>query len=321
MKIKINYEPINKRHINQAVDLVLSAYNEERKAIPFLPDEHDFSTDLQSYVEYLFNKGTGIAAVYNNELIGFLAAFKVDELFGKCKGIYSPLYGHGVKKEYRSSLYKELYRHAADMWVKESYMNHAITLYTHDRETIDTWFWLGFGLRCVDAVREVAPINVENENIIIYKAKEEDIHHIASITGKTNEHLNLSPMFMPRVNKDIEKKLSKWFHNENHHMWVACRDNMPVGYMKIEPDGESFISEHTNIMHIKGAYVADSERNSGVGGMLLGEIQQWLMKNGYPLCGVDFESFNIEGSHFWTKYFTPYTYSMVRRIDERINEI
>lgn len=92
----------------------------------------------------------------------------------------------------------------------------------------------------------------------------------------------------------------------------------PVGYMRIQPNGERFISEHPDVMNITGAYILNNERRSGIGVALLATIQRWLIQDGYPLCAVDFESINTMGSNFWTKYFSPYTYTMVRRIDERI---
>lgn len=89
--------------------------------------------------------------------------------------------------------------------------------------------------------------------------------------------------------------------------------------MKIQPDAETFVSKHRDVMNITGAYVLESERKMGIGTMLLGAIQEWFLQNGYTLCGVDFESINITGSRFWNRYFVPYAYSMVRRIDERIS--
>ena len=43
-----------------------------------------------------------------------------------------------------------------------------------------------------------------------------------------------------------------------------------------------------------------------------------LSDNQIPLVGVDYESINPKGNRFWFKHFLPYTYSLVRRIDERI---
>lgn len=318
MKQSIKYEPTNEGHIKAAVELVLSAYQEERMAVPFLPDEQDFVCKIQSLIANLFIKGNGIAAICNNELIGFLAGFEREELWGKCKGIYSPLYGHGAMKENRRSIYQGIYQQAAEQWVKNSYTTHAITFFAHDQATIETWFWLGFGNRCVDAIRQVSPLNFSHPSIRIEKADVSHVPALAEIERVFHLYFRSSPMFMPRVEEDPIQALTEWLIQHNHHLWVAYRDGKPVGHMSIQPDAETFVSEHETVMNITGAYVVDEERHSGVGGLLLGAIQHWLSQNGYPLCGVDFESFNTAGSKFWNKYFTPYTYSLVRRIDERI---
>lgn len=41
-------------------------------------------------------------------------------------------------------------------------------------------------------------------------------------------------------------------------------------------------------------------------------------ERGKTYLGVDYETVNPTALHFWTKYFTPYTYSYIRRIDERV---
>lgn len=318
MKMNIQYELVNEKHVNAAADLIMAAYNEEKIVVPFLPDGQDYLNIFKESIGYLFNNGTGVAAVCKGELIGFLAGFEIPEFFGKCKGIYSPIYGHGGIKKYRNKVYQELYKRAADLWVKKACMNHAVTFFAHDRETIDTWFWQGFGMRCVDAIREVAPIHANNPNIIISKAGVGDIPALADIHRRHNQYYRNSPVFMPREEEDPIQDLTEWLEQQNHHLWIAYRDGKLLGYMRIEPSAETFVSKDPNVMNITGAYTVDTERKSGIGALLLETIQQWLLENGYPLCGVDFESINTAGSNFWTKYFTPYTYSMVRRIDERI---
>ena len=318
MKLKIQYEQLDEKYVNAAADLIMSAYIEERIAIPLLPDEKEYLNSFRELIKNLFNNGTGVVAVRDAELIGFIAGFEVEELFGKCKGIYSPLYGHGGKKEYRSILYQELYKHVAEIWVRNACMTHALTFFAHDKETIDVWFWQGFGLRCVDAIREAKPIYANNLNIIIRKANILDIPALANIHRRHNMYYRNSPVFMPRIDEDPIQDLTEWLEKNNHHLWVAYQDGKPLGYMRIQPSAETFVSEHKDVMNITGAYVIETERKAGIGVMLLGAIQDWLIKNGYTLCGVDFESINTTGSSFWNKYFTPYTYSMVRRTDERI---
>jgi len=211
------YEPIDQKHAESALELVLSRYERERAHVPALPPGAEFRDWLRHAIEGLFGGRCGIAALADGRLVGFLSAYEADELFGRCAGVYVPVYGHGVADGYGSRLYQELYARAADLW-------------------------------------------------------------------------------------------------------IARVDGEPLGYIRIEPDGESFVSRHPSVMNITGAYVVEGRRGSGVGVSLLAELQQWLIQNGYKLCGVDFESINTLGSRFWTRRFTPYTYSMVRRIDERILE-
>lgn len=204
------------------------------------------------------------------------------------------------------------------MWVKEGYTQHAITLYAQDKETIDTWFWLGFGLRCIDAIREVAAINIDKSSIHIKKVGEDDISLLADLQNKLHNYFRSSPTFMTSQEEDPIKYLKEWISKDNHHIWMACSDEKPIGFMKIEASGERFITEHLDVMNITGAYVDENARELNVGTALLGVIQEWLLEYNYKVCGVDYESINTTGSNFWNKYFTPYNYSVVRRIDERV---
>ena len=323
--MEIKFERINENHVNAAVRLVQTAYNYEKKVVNFLPEYQTDSDVIHRIIKNLFTKGTGIAAISNNNLIGYLAGYTIDELFGKCGGIYSPLYGHGAIKKHRNRIYCQLYQKAAKDWVEKSLMTHAITLFAHDKKTVDTWFWLGFGHRCVDAIRRVSPIKPSvkktNDEIFIKKTNLEDVSEIAFLEQNIVKYMNLSPMFMPRVEEEPIESLTEWLKQDDHHHWTAYLNNKPAGYIKIEPEAETFVANHHDVMNITGAYVVEKHRDSNIGTSLLDIVQQWLIKEDYRLCGVDFESFNILGSIFWMKYFTPYTYSLVRRIDERITEI
>lgn len=320
MNLEIKFENLDEKYIDDAVELVTLAYIEEKKAIPYLPPKDELNGELKELIGNLFKYGKGIVATNNGKLLGYLAGYKIDEFFGACKGIYCPLYGSGVNKDYRNNLFQEIYKHAANLWVNDSCFTHALTLFAHDNEIINQWFWLGFGLRCVDSIRKVATIDVNNENIKIKKADNNDIIHLAEIHRNHNLYYKTSPLFMPRGEEDPISDLTQWLSEDNHHLWVAYHNEKAVGYMRIQPDAETYISTHKSVMNITGAFVESDKRHSGIGAMLLGEIQNWLLENNYSLCGVDFESFNIMGSKFWNKYFTPYTYSLVRRIDERIKQ-
>nr|WP_252187731.1 GNAT family N-acetyltransferase [Anaeromonas frigoriresistens] len=200
-------------------------------------------------------------------------------------------------------------------------MTHALTFFAHDRRNIETWTWQGFGFRCVDAIRKAEVIDVYNSSIKVKKANVPDISNIVEIHREHIKYYKKSPIFFPKNEEDPSRDLINWLSKDNHHLWIAYTENKAIGYMMLEPTGETYISEHKNIMNITGAYTTEEERGSKAGAMILNNIQKWLIDNDYPLCGVDFESINNLGSYFWTKYFTPYTYSLVRRIDERVLDI
>jgi GNAT superfamily N-acetyltransferase len=313
----MQFDMISEEYIDEALKLVLNAYTEEREMIEYLPNV-DYSTILKEKIQNLFKTGLGIVALVNGTVIGFLVGYEIEEFWGKCKGIYCPLYGHGAVKENRHIIYQQLYEKAAKIWVEKDIMQHAITLYAQDAIALNTWFRLGFGMRCVDGIREVASINDQKPKVTIKKAEMKDIVSLEIIDKKHNQYYRSSPLFMPVKEQNSVKELTQWLNQKNHHLWIAYSGDQIIGYMRIEPTGESYITSYKDIMNITGAYVDPVHRGKGIGETLLNSIQKWLAKNNYSLCGVDYESFNISGSRFWEKYFTPYTYSLVRRIDERI---
>ena len=312
----IKFEKPGTGHLKGAVDLVTNAYSEERKAIDFLPAV-DYSKIFSKRIKNLFLNGSGVVAIQAGKVVGFLGGYEIKELWGNCKGVYCPIYGHGALMRDRRKIYQNLYKQAAGLWVDKGITNHSITLYAQDQEVIDTWFWLGFGLRCVDAIRELDQINVEKSGINIKKVKLNDVASLVDIDKKHNSYYKESPIFMPVQEEDTISKLTGWLSKENHHMWMAYDNERVIGYMRIEPNGERFLTEHQDIMNITGAYVEETYRGQDIGSYLLDAIQKWLKDNKYKLCGVDYESINIAGSKFWNKHFIPYTYSLVRRIDER----
>lgn len=98
---------------------------------------------------------------------------------------------------------------------------------------------------------------------------------------------------------------------------VAKDGNQVIAYIKYDLEAENFISNHDRVINICGAYLEADYRGQGIFQNLLYTTLHHMKSQGYQLCGVDFETLNPEALHFWTKYFTPYTYSLTRRIDER----
>lgn len=317
--MNIDIKKLKDDHLKDVVEIVIHNYRTERKSVPYLPFEKNFKNLFKPKLKSLVSEDTGIVAQSDDEIIGFIAGYKINEFWGDCKGIYCPDYGHGVLGDNRKKIYQKLYEYSADQWVESGFTHHALTIYAHDRETIDTFFWLGFGLRCIDAMRKTAAIKKNYADVNIRKIGKERIPEIADLQEELhNYYFKKSPIFMPVEKEDPEKYLENWLKDKNRHLWAAYKDTKAVGFMKIGPKGERLITEFEEVMNITGAYVKQEYRKSKIAVSLLDSIQKWMLENNYNLCGGDYESFNILGSDFWNQFFTPYTYSLVRRIDERV---
>ncbi len=91
-----------------------------------------------------------------------------------------------------------------------------------------------------------------------------------------------------------------------------------IAFIEFTHSGENFTCDHPKTINICGAYLYPAHRGQGIYKTLLSYALGELKKDSYVRCGVNFESINPAADAFWMKYFTPYTYSVTRRIDERI---
>ena len=121
--IIVNFE---KRHIDAAKALALANYREEQSFVPELPDSPEIP-DLGWFAE----KGLGVAAMEDDRLVGFLCwVGPFENAFNSgIRGAYVPLHAHGAITQGRERIYQRLYQAAAETWVSQDTLSHAVTLY------------------------------------------------------------------------------------------------------------------------------------------------------------------------------------------------
>jgi GNAT superfamily N-acetyltransferase len=314
---KLAFEAIHPRFVPEAVRLLEARHEEERRATPTIPPFAEYP-ELSSRVDALFALGLGIAATRAGRLVGFLAGYPVAEFFGRDNGVYCPLFGQGLDPGEGSETFDSMYREAAARWVSDGRFTHAITLFAHDRPKIDGLFWLGFGLRCVDAIKACEEIRASASGLDIVRSDPSLFAKAEGLHESNRRYYRRSPMFMPTAEVDEVAEQAQWLGTEGNAEWLALRDGKPVGMLRLAREGETYISGHRDMRNIKDTYVLEEERGRGVGALLLGAAERHLLAEGLPLCGVDFESLNPSATAFWLRHFAPYTFSVVRRVDERI---
>ena len=298
-------------HIQDASCIALANYNEETAIVKALPTVSEVP-DLTCFAQ----NGLGVAAIDNGKTIGYLCCYAPwDNAFDSAAmGTFSPMHAHGAIKENRGRIYKYLYQAAAEKWVKRGIAYHALALYAHDDEAINAMFTYGFGLRCMDVMRDLEPIATTEYSGIIYKEFSDPLI-IRSLRKDLSNHLGASPCFMKSSDEDFENRLKR-AESRGTRLFGAFDDSGIIAFVEVGDDGENFATETFGTKNICGAYCLPPYRGKDIFRNLLNHVVSVLKSENYARLGVDFESFNPTAYGFWLKHFEAYTKSVVRRIDE-----
>ena len=311
----LNFE---KQHIKEATALALANYYNERQFVKELPQVCDIP-DLNGFAK----NGLGVVAFENEKMIGFLCCCEpFDNVFRATdvRGIFSPMGANAAVSKNRAKIYAAMYQAAGEKWVKSGAVSHAICLYAHDEELQRQFYRYGFGLRCLDAIRPMELIDckpcADYEFAELPKA---ECHLVYPLYLALYRHYCKSPFFMNREPETQEAFMVSSVPEEVRY-FVAMQNGKICAFLKISASGEPFVATGNIYRHITGAYCLPEHRGKGVYQNLLNFTISTLKGEGYTRLGVNFESFNPTGRGFWLKYFTAYTNSVVRRIDERITQ-
>ncbi|SHJ09885.1 Acetyltransferase (GNAT) family protein [Clostridium cavendishii DSM 21758] len=313
------FDRLDEKYIEDAVRLAKKQYDIEQKYIDALY-EKDYTDTLTGLIYDIFKRKCGVIAVDKGNVLGYLSFIGgINGQFGNVKGSFSPLYANAYGEEDRGRLVSLLFQHASKEMIKEEIFSYAICVYGHDDEIIKSLTMNGFGIRCSDGIRNVdKPLKVKVNKDYSY----EEIHYneaacLLSLKNGLVRHMKNSPTYLYdkefTINEFIERCI-----NRNSRFFIA-RDKLDIiGYLEITNSGETFITEEEDYLHICGAYLKESYRGKNIYQSLLSFVIETLKKDGIKRIGVDCETINPTALRFWGKYFDNYTYSFVRRVDERI---
>lgn len=311
----LNFE---KKHVKEAMELALADYDVERQYVKELPQVCDIP-DLYGFAE----NGLGVAAFEGERMIGFLCccepfdnAFRATDV----RGVFSPMGANAAIPVDRSKIYAAMYQAAGAKWVQSGAVSHAICLYAHDEELQQQFFRYGFGLRCLDAIRPMELIDCEScSGYGFTELSKAEKHLVYPLHLALYRHYCKSPFFMYRK-PETQEEFIAFSMQEEARYFVAEQSGKICAFVKISVPGETFVARGDTYRHIRGAYCLPEHRGKGLYQNLLNFTISVLKREGYSRLGVDFESFNPTARGFWLKYFTAYTNSVVRRIDEWITQ-
>lgn len=312
-------EKLNERYVEDAVSLAQQGYNNERKYVDGLY-EKDFKEILTSSIAEMFRGRYGAVAVEKGSLVGYLSFWGgINGQFGNVKGSFSPLFANAIGGDSRGKTASLLFQRVSEDMVKDGICSFAVCTYSHDHEIMDSLVMNGFGVRCADAIRRVdKPIHIQFNRDHAY----EEIHYsnagcLLSLKNSLVRHLRESPTYFPN-NEFTAENFTAVCSRRQSRFFVAKDGVEAIGYIEIMKDGENFITEAPDMLNICGAYLIENYRGKNILQSLLSFALETLRDEGTRLLGVDCETINPTAFRFWGKYFDNYTYSFIRRIDERI---
>lgn len=310
--------PFSDDYLEQAASMVSARYREERDVTQFPPAKFEDPDAILPQLSGLAGGAPGVAAIRDGRFAGFLLAFLSP--FRGVRTAYSPDFGHAADSVGRRDIYRMMYADLSRRWLAHACFGHCVTLFAHEREAIDAWFSLGFGLTVIDALRDLSPTGRPAAEVEIRRATAEDMHLITPLMLALRRHLAAPPIFIPLIIEQGKGDLERWLSDPANALWLALQGGDTVAFIRLEPSrGEVMpISDETTVA-VTGAFTKEQVRGQGVGTALLDHALDWARLAGYEHCSVDFESANIPSSWFWLgKGFRPVCYSLARRVDERL---
>lgn len=156
------------------------------------------------------------------------------------------------------------------------------------------------------------------QTAVYAEAGRDELPLVAPLGVLLARHLAASPCFMCPSREETDASWLARREERGSRVFTAAFDGTIIAFLEITSDGENFATLSPGMANVCGAYCLPEFRRQGVMPRLLNCAVRALRREGYLQLGVDYESFNLAAQGFWPKYFTPYTYGVVRRIDENI---
>ena len=285
--------------------LFVQSFERQRCVTPAVPDRLACAGEVTALLDDLFQRCPGVVALEDDRMVGYLGWFIVDRFRETDrKGAYVPEWGHATTEDHKPAIYRALYRAAAEQWSAAGCGVHAITLLAHDQVAQQAWFWNGFGLTVVDAVRPMQPLNLSNlTDLVIRKATSDNVHALAKLDAEHRLHYTRSPIFMTPRRSSKAYQLIEFLARAKNSIWLALDHNSPVGFIRFEGDDFDSVAmvESKQTIAITGAYVRPAYRGRNAAVAVLDTALRDYADRGFTCCTVNFESFNPEAAAFWTK--------------------
>lgn len=313
--------PIHPGDYTSAAALFVQDYLRLCKINPVLSTGMADTGVVENMLAELFSQCPGLAARRNGELLGYMGWYLVPDFRSTSRQIaYVPEFGHAAHPDWVSNVYQALYQKASEIWTHARAQGYAITLLAHNQAERDFWFWNGFGLLVVDAIRPAKTLeHSPRSQLAIRKATAEDSADLYMLDEEHCQHYTRPPVFMSpkQVQPATPSEWLEFFNRPGNAAWMAWDGDQALGFIRFDAcnNGGSAILEGESSVFISGAYIRPEGRRRGTATAILNAALKDYKTRGFKRCTLDFESVNPQASAFWLRYFKPVAYSLLRILE------
>jgi GNAT superfamily N-acetyltransferase len=298
--------------LEEATEVFLRNYGEARRRQPLLPPREDDEEGTFRRLADLADREQGVAVLRDGWLAGYGIGITVPEWHG-WRTALMPEWAHATLPAGCADTYRVMYEALSRRWAADGRLCHLVGMLA-DGAPLGGWQWMGFGLQCVDAVRDLTLPAGPSTPCETRRAGPSDAPTVAELAARLAAELSDAPVFLPPGAPPGTGAVETRLVDPSSACYLAHVQGEVAGYMFVGPSNPQagWVIQDPGTASIDGAYVMPRYRGLGVARALLGEAVRWARDSGHVRCAVDFEAHNGSGARFWLKYFEPVSYTVVR---------
>jgi GNAT superfamily N-acetyltransferase len=323
----IEVKALSDSHIEDAVSLASANYLLEQEKNDIL-NKYDYRDELTALMTDLFNKRMGVALFDNGEFVGYLGFEAVwDTHIPGIKACFAPIHGYAIKQGAdRAKIASMLFQYASEKMLEHNAAFFNIKLYAHDKLVIASFVYNQFGMLCTDAIKKADTLTYEHTGSVctfkeftkidISAHKEE----LLTLWRQLAHHLRQAPTYYPGLEFTDEMYLD-YISDTETRLFTAEHNDSIIGIIDASKGGNSFINSDEKTVNIGDLFIRESYRGKNTAQELLRFACDKLKDEGYARIWVEHGTTNPNALRFWGKYFTPYTHTLTRQLDNEIFRI
>ncbi len=312
-----SFEPA---HVEAAAPLLAARHAADRARDPILPARFEDAAECLPHIEALSKKATGVAALRDGRLAGYLLC-ETGDLHDPQRRAFIPLHGHAIGRGEDGETYRQMYAALAPHLLRLGLFDHQVEIPASDSAAGDAWFSLSFGQRMHIATRGLEAVKGAGEGADVRLAGPADIDAVFELFYGLCRYNTTSPMFSPNVfdiaawRRETEADLA----NPAYAIWTAYHQSQGAAVMFIRPTLENVFDRPPRTAHVAIAFARRDARHRGIGSAVLQHCVSWARDNGFERVALDYLTFNLSGAAFWQGHgFRPTATLLQRLLDPRL---